>query len=78
MDADQVEAFKGFCKLVADTVEDMHKHGEKVPEPLALKKYTGRYPLRMEPQLHRKLDIEAAEKNMSLNRLLNAKLAEAT
>jgi len=70
-----LEAHRGIRKLVAETIREMHENGEEVPEPLALKKYSGKYPLRMPPELHRELAIEAAEQNISLSRLINARLS---
>lgn len=69
------EAFQGIRQLVAETVLDLRHNGEKVPEPLALKKYSGRYALRLPPELHRELTIQAAEQNISLSRLINSRLS---
>ncbi len=75
LDKSSDKAFKGIKRLVAEIVADMQQNGEDVPEPLAAKKYTGRYPLRMPPELHRCLAIEAAEQSISLNRLITNRLA---
>jgi hypothetical protein len=48
---------------------------ESPPEPIATRKYSGEFKLRVPPPLHRALVMEAAENNVSLNRLVNAKLA---
>lgn len=70
------EALEGIRALVRDVVAEMRETGSPIPEPLASREYTGHYPLRMTPQLHRRLAIEAAEQRVSLNRLLNTKLAQ--
>ena len=75
LDETYEEAFKGIRDLAAETVEDMRNNGEKVPEPLASKKFSGKYALRMPIDLHRDLAIKAAEQNISLSRLINNKLA---
>lgn len=72
---DPLDAHKGIRKLVSETVADLYRAGESVPEPLASKKFSGKYPLRMSPELHRELAIEAAEQNISLSRLINARLS---
>ncbi|MFM2044406.1 MAG: hypothetical protein RLY86_2982 [Pseudomonadota bacterium] len=71
----QVEALAGLRGLVADTVTDMMSTGETVPVPLADRPYSGRLHVRLSPDLHRRLAIEAAEARVSLNRLVTAKLS---
>jgi predicted HicB family RNase H-like nuclease len=53
----------------------MRSNGEAIPEPLADKAYSGQFRVRIPPQLHRKLALQAAEQGVSLNRLASAKLA---
>ena len=67
-------ALKGIIKVVKDVVADMRDNGETPPAPLATRKYSGEFKLRVPPLLHRALVIEAAENDVSLNRLVNAKL----
>ena len=69
-------ALKGIRKLVEDVVKDMQKGGEAVPEPIACRHYSGKFIIRVPPQVHRKLAIEAAESGVSLNRLANSKLSQ--
>lgn len=68
------EALHGVRLVVAQVVEDMENNGEEVPQPLALRSYSGRFVVRIPPEVHRQLTLEAAEANISLNRLVNAKL----
>jgi len=68
-------ALKGIRKLVEDVVRDMYKEGEAVPEPIACKHYSGKFIVRVPPQVHRKLAIQAAESGVSLNRLASSKLS---
>ncbi len=69
------EALQGIRMVVADVVADLKKNGEPVPEPLMSKKFSGKFMVRVTPELHRQLAIEAAESNVSLNRLANDKLS---
>jgi predicted HicB family RNase H-like nuclease len=69
------EALKGIRQVVAATVADMQASGEPVPEPLAEKRYSGEFRVRIPPHLHRALALQAAENGVSLNRLASAKLA---
>jgi predicted HicB family RNase H-like nuclease len=70
-------ALKGIRQVVADVVADTQATGEKIPDPLAAKKYSGRFMVRVPPELHRRLALEAAESGISLNRLASDKLGSA-
>ena len=70
------EALKGIRQTVADVVADMETGGELVPEPIAIKQYSGKFMVRIPPELHRHLALEAAEAGVSLNRLASAKLGQ--
>ncbi len=67
-------ALKGIRQTVADVVADLKANGESVPEPIAVKKYSGKFMVRIPPELHRRLAIEAAESGVSLNRLASDRL----
>jgi len=69
-------ALKGIRKLVEDAVKDMRNQGEDVPEPIACRHYSGKFIVRVPPQIHRKLAIQAAESGVSLNRLASSKLSQ--
>jgi predicted HicB family RNase H-like nuclease len=75
LDQDRDAAIKGITNLVKEVVADMEANGEKVPEPIAEKSYSGKFQVRIPPELHRKLAMEAAEENVSLNRYVSHKLA---
>ena len=68
-------ALRGIRKVVADVVADMKKAGEAIPEPLASRKFSGKFMVRVPPDVHRELAVEAAEAGVSLNRLATVKLA---
>ena len=68
-------ALKGIRNLVADVVNDMGENQEKIPEPLASKNYSGKFMVRVPPDVHRALAIKAAEAGVSLNRLASSKLS---
>src|SRR3972149_4494338 len=70
-------ALQGIRQLVEEVVTDLQAGGERIPEPLALKKYSGRFMVRIPPDLHRNLALEAAESGVSLNRLASDKLRNA-
>ncbi len=69
-------ALEGIRQVAADVVVDLRARGELVPEPIAIRQYSGKFMLRIPPILHRHLALEAAEAGISLNRLASAKLAQ--
>ena len=72
---EQEAALQGIRQVVAEVVADLQNNSEPVPEPLATKKYSGRFMVRVPPELHRQLALEAAESGVSLNRLASDKLS---
>jgi predicted HicB family RNase H-like nuclease len=75
LDEKQTGALEGIQRVVKDVLGDMRKKGESAPEPMSRHPYSGQIRVRLSPQLHRRLAVEAAEKSMSLNRLINTKLS---
>ena len=68
-------ALKGIRRLVLETATEMVASGEAPPQPFALRRYSGKFLVRVPPETHRRLAIEAAEEGVSLNRLASAKLS---
>ena len=75
LDEDFLSAAAGIRSLVASVVADMQENGEAVPEPLSLRRYSGKFVVRVAPEQHRELAMEAAEAGVSLNQLAVARLA---
>ena len=69
------EALSGIRQTVSGVVADLQASGEPVPPPLAEKHYSGEFRVRIPPELHCALALQAAEQGISLNRLASAKLA---
>jgi len=70
------EALAGIRQVVSDVVRDLEANEEPVPAPFATRNYSGKFVVRVPPEVHRKLAIEAAEAGVSLNRLASAKLGQ--
>ena len=69
------KALRGIRRVVASAVKDMKARHEHVPEPLGSRRYSGKFMVRVPPEVHRQLAMEAAEEDISLNRLVSAKLS---
>ena len=69
-------ALKGIRKLVAEIIADMKSNDETIPEPIACRQYSGKFMVRVPPDVHRNLAIRAAESGISLNRVVSSKLSQ--
>lgn len=76
LDTSPEKALSGERRVVIQCVEDMKKADEPVPEPLSTKAFSGRFMVRVPPQLYRQLATRAAESGVSLNRLVSHKLSQ--
>ena len=69
------EALRGILKVAAKVVKDMKACSEPVPEPICTRRYSGKFMVRVPPEVHRRIALEAAEEGISLNRLISTKLS---
>jgi predicted HicB family RNase H-like nuclease len=67
---------EGIRKIVAEVIQDMRSKGETPPLPLSSKKFSGKFVVRIPPNVHRRLAMQAAEEGISLNRLASEKLTQ--
>ena len=58
-------------------IKTAKKEGRPIPMPVAENKYSGRFSLRVPPELYKRLVIEAKEQKVSINQLITYKLAAA-
>lgn len=75
LSVDRLEAFVGIQELAADVVAEMQESGETPPQALADRQYSGKFVVRVPPQVHRRLATKAAEEGVSLNALAATQLA---
>lgn len=74
--ADTMEgALKGITRVVSGVIKDMRKTGEEIPEPMSVRRYSGKFQVRTTPERHRLLAMQAAEAGVSINRWINDRLA---
>ena len=69
------DALTGIRRIVRAAVRDMEGAGESVPSPLSVKHFSGQFRIRIPPEVHRSLAVQAAEQGVSLNRLASAELS---
>jgi len=69
------DALHGIRKMVADAVADIQNSRETPPSPLSDRPYSGKFVVRIPPEVHRRLSISAAEEGVSLNRLISSRLS---
>ncbi|HMR48292.1 MAG TPA: toxin-antitoxin system HicB family antitoxin [Arachnia sp.] len=74
---DPASALTGIRSLVGEVVADMVDTGETPPEAIADRTYSGKFMVRIPPEAHRQLALEAAEQHVSLNRLAAVRLVGA-
>ena len=75
LDADPDEAFQGIRRVAEEAVVILEKAGDPIPDPFATRAFSGVFKVRVPPDTHRRLAIEAAEARVSLNRIASEKLA---
>ena len=70
----QEKALKEIKTAVLATLEWMQEDKEEIPEPFSLHKFSGEFRVRMPPEKHRKIAIEANLQGISMNQLIVSKL----
>jgi predicted HicB family RNase H-like nuclease len=71
----KVAALEGIGTVVAGVLEDMATSGEVAPEPIGDRQFSGRFQVRVLPEVHRALVTRAAEQKVSLNRYISDRLS---
>ena len=69
------KALAGIREVVSHAVQLNQEEGVPVPEPLSTRRYSGTLTLRIPPETHRALAMDAAEAGVSMNRLAAERLA---
>ncbi|OFZ60596.1 MAG: hypothetical protein A2381_05505 [Bdellovibrionales bacterium RIFOXYB1_FULL_37_110] len=71
---DPDSALTEIRKAVLGALKWMEKDKQTLPEPFSLHKFSGEFRVRMPPEKHRKVAIEAALQGISMNQLIVSKL----
>ena len=75
LDESPQAALGGIMDLVSSCIDDLGETGEKIPEPISNRRYSGKFMVRVPTDTHRALAIKAAENGTSINRIVSEKLA---
>jgi len=70
-------ALRGIRKVVGQVLRDLGRNREPIPDPIAMRRFSGKFLVRIPPEEHRRLALEAAEAGVSLNRLASARLSHS-
>jgi predicted HicB family RNase H-like nuclease len=74
--ADEARVYAELCQAVEEMVELIHADGHEWPWPLGTG-FSGKFVLRLEPALHRRLAAKALAAGESLNAFCTKKLTKA-
>ena len=76
LDESPESALKGIREVVEDVIKDIKKNGASPPQPFSCKNFSGKFVVRIPPEVHRSLATQAEEEGISLNRLVSSKLSQ--
>jgi predicted HicB family RNase H-like nuclease len=75
--SDEAKVYAELCQVVEEMIELIHADSHELPEPLTAKKFSGKFVLRVEPFVHRRLAAKALAAGESLNRFCVKTLTKA-
>ena len=67
-------ALAGLTSVVEEVLQDMLAGGEEIPAPWDERTFSGKFNLRLGPDLHKKVALEAEERHESMNTYVVKKL----
>jgi len=75
--ADDAKVYAELCQAVDEWIEIFKKNGRPLPAPTAGKEYSGKFVLRVPPEIHQALAVRALVNDESLNSFCERTLKEA-
>src|SRR5437899_3149306 len=57
--SDEAKVYAELCEAVEEWIELLYKDGAALPDPSATKSFSGKFVLRVEPAIHRRLAAKA-------------------
>lgn len=70
-------ALDGLTSVVEEVLRDMLAEGEEIPKPWDERTFSGKFNLRLGPELHKKVALDAAERQESINSYIVKQLGQA-
>ena len=70
----QEGALRGMVEVVQGALEILESERREVPQPLGSKRFSGHLSLRITPEEHRRVAMEAAEAGVSINQLIASRI----
>ncbi len=74
---DEARVFKRLCKIVEEHVAELLFKRESLPPPTAGKTYSGKFIVRIGPELHQKAVLKAESRGESLNQFVAEAIANS-
>jgi predicted HicB family RNase H-like nuclease len=74
---DEATVYAELCAAAEEMVELINADGKKMPHPLGQKEFSGKFVLRVEPAIHRRLAAKALAAGESLNSYVVKALCKA-
>ena len=74
---DEAAVYKELCMLVEEHVAELRLKKETLPPPTAGKTYSGKFVVRIGPELHQKAVLKAETRGESLNQFVAEAIANA-
>lgn len=74
---DEANVYAELCQAVEEQIKSIHADHGELPEPIGRKRYSGKFVVRVEPALHRRLVAKAQAEGVSLNSFVEKKLEAA-
>jgi predicted HicB family RNase H-like nuclease len=74
---DETAVYREVCKIVEEHVGDLLANKEKLPPVTAGKTYSGKFVVRVGPDLHQKAAVKASTRGESLNQFVADAIANA-
>ena len=71
---DEEKVYRQLCRVVDEWIEIFKKEGMPIPPATTGKKYSGKFVLRLGPELHKALAIKALNEGESLNKFVVKRL----
>ncbi|HEX7860590.1 MAG TPA: toxin-antitoxin system HicB family antitoxin [Verrucomicrobiae bacterium] len=65
--SDEAKVYEELCETVEEWIELLDKDGARLPEPIGNKRFSGKFVVRVDPALHRRLAAKAMASGDSLN-----------